>query len=51
MIDFNGNRRIDPEEVVLTEILLDEEKTPKRPGGCLTALLTLPLLLLKGWFS
>ena len=50
MIDWNNNGKIDPEEIFLTEeILQTEEKPQPKHTGCLFTLLTLPLLIiLKG---
>ena len=53
MIDWNGNGKIDPEEFIITDIILGEdeegeEKHPKKPrGGCLMSLLILPVLAIK----
>lgn len=54
MIDWNNNRKIDPEEIFLTEEILgenDDEYQPQagKPSGCLLTLITLPfLIILKG---
>ena len=59
MIDWNRNGKIDPEDVVLTEILRRqeedaEEEETRGPGkasvlpGCLLNLLILPVLMLFG---
>ena len=48
MIDWNNNGKIDPEEIFLTEEILQTEEEPKHTGYLLT-MLTLPfLIILKG---
>jgi hypothetical protein len=60
MIDWNNNGKIDPEEFVLTEIMLEEaekdaadadttQKTGRSKGaGCLTGLLILAVAVVVG---
>ena len=56
MIDWNNNGQIDPEEIVLTGVILSEEEDDERPapkkigGGCLMCLFMLPVLLIKALF-
>lgn len=53
MIDWNNNDTIDPEEIILTEVILSEEEEPEQPpkhSGCFLTLLALPFLfIMKGF--